>query len=107
MEDWISFQRTLASSGVYNTSIADTTSQAVDIEFKCGSNTCNTKLDDPSRDNEFDVGAVDTFTGNMIGDCYNITCDWDSEVEMESRLLESKLIHTDEDNGWSCEYIRY
>ena len=88
MEEWISFQKVSASSGVYNTSIADTPSRAVEIEFKCGSNTCETILDDPNRDNEFDMGAVDTFTGNMIGDCNGFTCDWDLDIELEHACLE-------------------
>ena len=58
-------------------------------------------MDDPGRDDEFDLGALDVFTDNMIGDCKGFKCDWNSDIE-----LKPKLIHQGNDE-WRCEYVRY
>ena len=63
----------------------------IDVLIKCGSRTCKTRLD-----NYFGNGAVDSFSGNMIGDCDGFTCDQE---------LKTTLIHQGTD-GWKCDYIK-
>ena len=63
--------------------------------MECGSRTCKTRLEHPTVD-VFDLGDVNIFSGNMIGDCSGFKCD---------QQLETTLIHNGTD-GWKCDYIK-
>ena len=67
----------------------------VDVLIECGSRTCKAHLDNPSVDN-FALGAVNTFSGDTIGDCDGFKCD---------QQLKTTLIHYGTD-GWKCDYMK-
>ena len=76
---------------------ADTTSTTNEALIACGSSACRTVLDNPNPVVDFQLGAVDRFSGNVIGDCNGFICDEEPKT--------TTLFHYGTD-GWKLEYVK-
>ena len=63
----------------------------------CGLQACRTVLHNPNPVDDFKLGAVDRFSGNVIGDCNGLRCD--------EKPRSITLFHYGTD-GWKLEYVK-